>query len=90
VQPLRLKHLDLVDRYRQVLLASKSFQTVAVSAEIAERAAQLRAQQRLRTPDAIQIATAISAGAAAFLTNDARLVRTSAIEVLVMSELCGD
>ncbi|WP_225896572.1 type II toxin-antitoxin system VapC family toxin [Amazonocrinis nigriterrae] len=40
---------------------------------IAETAAQLRADSNLRTPDAIQIATAIRAGASFFVTNDARL-----------------
>jgi predicted nucleic acid-binding protein len=37
--------------------------TVPISLEIAEVAAQLRARQNLRTPDAIQIATAMGEGA---------------------------
>lgn len=58
-----------------------------VSVAIAERAAHLRAQYRLRTPDAIHIATAMIAGCDAFLTNDLNLKRVQEIRVLVLEEL---
>jgi predicted nucleic acid-binding protein len=58
-----------------------------VSVEIAEVAAQLRAAQNLRTPDAIQIATALREGATFFLTNDARLAAVQNLEVLVLGAL---
>ena len=37
--------------------------------------------------DAAQLATAISAGATSFLTNDARLARVRDVRVLVLAEL---
>ena len=77
----------MVERYREILLGSTGFDTLPVSAEIAEQAAQLRAAHRLRTPDAIPLATAIRAGATVFLTNDTRLARTAPLEVLVLAEL---
>ena len=52
--------------------------------ELAE-AADLRARFNLRTPDAIQVATAIIAGAQAFITNDARLKSVTEIPVLLIS-----
>jgi predicted nucleic acid-binding protein len=58
-----------------------------VSVEVAEVAAQLRATQNLRTPDAIQIATALRGGATFFLTNDARLAAVQSLQVLVLDTL---
>ena len=54
--------------------------------EAAERN-ELRARHNLRTPDAIQIATAIRSGASWFLTNDAELANLSEIPVLVLKQL---
>jgi len=56
---------------------------------IADRAASLRARYRLRTPDAIQIATALQTRVDAFLTNDRDLRRVEEVPVLLIDEL-GD
>lgn len=58
-----------------------------VDAAIAERAAALRARYTLRTPDALQIATALHAGCQGFLTNDTALRRVTDLRVLVLHEL---
>lgn len=73
VLPLRLGNVELAQRYRRVLLAAKSVTVTPVIEPIAELAAQLRAEHNIRTPDAIQLATAIHGGASHFLTNDAKL-----------------
>ncbi len=88
-RPLRERQLTLVDRYKEILLASTGFDTLPVSIEVAEQSARLRATYGLRTPDAIQPATAMNAGATVFLTNDIRFVRVSQLQVLVVSELRG-
>ena len=49
-------------------------------------AAELRANYSIKTPDAIQIATAIIHGANNFLTNDPALKRIDSINVLVLDE----
>ena len=90
VRPLREGRVDLVRQYREILLTSTGFDTVPVSSEIADHAAQLRAAHGLRTPDAIQLATAMSAGATAFLTNDTRLAKTARLEPLLLAELRDD
>ncbi len=41
----------------------------------------------VRTPDALQVATALAAGCAALLTNDARLQRVTELRVLVLDEI---
>jgi predicted nucleic acid-binding protein len=87
VHPIQQGDMQLSDEYRSLLLTSRDFQTLPIDADIAEQAASLRARYGLRTPDALQIATALAAGCAAFLTNDARLQRVSELRVLVLGEL---
>lgn len=87
VHPLRSGNAELAEQYRDIILDQENLAIVPVSVEIAETAAQLRATQNLRTPDAIQIATAIQGGATFFLTNDARLVIVPDLEVLVLDTL---
>jgi predicted nucleic acid-binding protein len=41
----------------------------------------------LRTPDALQIATALEAGCEAFLSNDAGLRRVTELRVLILDDL---
>ena len=74
-------------QYRQVLLNSNGLACVELSSDIAEAAARLRASYNLRTPDAIQLATAIKSGATAFLTNDSFFSSVQGMEILVLDRL---
>ncbi|MEB3282728.1 MAG: PIN domain-containing protein [Lyngbya sp.] len=47
----------------------------------------LRATYNLRTPDAIQIATALQEGATFFITNDTRLPEIQKLELLILDRL---
>lgn len=87
VHPLRAGNIELARQYRDILLDQENLLTLPVSPKIAEVAAQIRAAQNLRTPDAIQIATAIEVGATFFLTNDIRLSNVSNLKVLVLDDL---
>jgi predicted nucleic acid-binding protein len=87
VHPLREGATGLANQYRQILLDSTDIQCIPVTHEIASSAAQLRAEYNFRTPDAIQLSTAITAGATAFLTNDARLSNIPGITILVIDHL---
>ena len=87
VHPFRQKDVALAQQYRDILLNADGLTTVAVSEEIAEEAAMLRAEYNIRTPDAIQMATAIHEGASYFLTNDSRLASLTTLQVLVLDEL---
>ena len=84
--PLREKRNDLVQTYSHALLDAKNLSTIEVNVAIARKSTELRAAYGLRTPDAIQLATGIVAGATAFITNDVRLKKVSDIMVLVISE----
>jgi len=69
VHPLRQGNTLLAQEYREILLNQESLTVVELTPDIAETAAQLRATYNLRSPDAIQMATAIREGASFFLTN---------------------
>jgi predicted nucleic acid-binding protein len=86
VHPLRSNNRELATEYRDILLNSK-LTILEVSNAIAEQAAQLRATHIIRTPDAIQISAALSAGASHFLTNDIRLPEISSIQILSLDAL---
>ena len=85
VKPLQLGQTDKARIFRELL--AEYVEIVPVTYEIAELAAQLRADHNFRTPDAIQIATAINRQADTFLTNDIRLSRLKQPEILVLSDL---
>jgi predicted nucleic acid-binding protein len=87
VHPIRHANLPLARQYSEILLKSAHLRTIAVSPEIAADAAELRATGRLRTPDAIQLATARSAGAGGFLTNDAGLAAPHGMQLILLDDL---
>ncbi len=87
VQPLRSHKTTLIDEYRDILLQMPNLTSFDVNPAIAEEASRLRANYRLRTPDAIQIATALHGGASFFLTNDARLPQIQPLKLLILDEL---
>jgi predicted nucleic acid-binding protein len=73
VHPLRHGNQALAARYFHILTTSRNLAVLPVSDAIASEAAAMRAKHGFRTPDAIQIATGLIAGAKSFLTNDADL-----------------
>lgn len=87
VHPLRQGNAELAQTYRDMLLNTAGFTTILLSQDIAEEAARLRAAHNLRTPDSIQLATAIHAGASAFLTNDMGMPSIPGITLLVLDNL---
>ncbi|MCV3213979.1 PIN domain-containing protein [Plectonema radiosum NIES-515] len=87
VYPLRQGNTTLAQQYRDILFNSQGLTTIEVVPNIAETAAQLRADYNLKTPDAIQMATAINEGASFFLTNDGRLPSLPELSVLVLDQL---
>lgn len=53
---------------------------------VATKASDLRAADRIKSPDAIQLATAILYGATAFITNDKIFKRVQGVEVLILDK----
>lgn len=74
----------LVRRYVSLFTESSGVLVLDIDIDIARRAAGLRARYGVRTADAIHLATALVAGASAFVTTDRRLARVKEIEVRVL------
>lgn len=86
VLPLREGKHKTAAQYKAVLLDSAGLTTLEITHDISELAAGLRAKHGLRTPDALQLATALTAKADYFLTNDAALKKVHGIKVLLLDD----
>ena len=87
VIPIRQGNTDLVRQYRNLLFKTKGLKTIYLDQKIAEEAARLRAFHNVRTPDSIQVATAITMEATFFLTNDKRLPSLPNLKILMLDDL---
>jgi predicted nucleic acid-binding protein len=87
VHPYQHGNQTLAREYSDILLHARNVGALPVSPEIAADAARLRALHGIRAPDAIQLATAQSRHATAFLTNDEGLEKVSGLHVLVLKQL---
>ena len=87
VHPLKHDDEPLAQKYNDILLSSPNIETIPVTPATAQTAAELRAQQNLKTPDAIHLATAINHHAAAFLTNDRDFGTVASLEVIKVRDL---
>jgi predicted nucleic acid-binding protein len=87
VQPCREPGAPRVDEFYALLARYPNFDWIAPDLEIADIAARIRAAHRLRTPDALQAATALRAQATGLATNDPVFERVQAFETLVLDRL---
>lgn len=87
VKPMREKNHTLVDHYRTVLLGTLGLTCIPIVRPILERAAQIRATHRLRSPDAIHAATALEQQCALFVTNDSEFQKVTGLPVVSLHDL---
>jgi len=87
VRPLQIGRQDVADEYELLLDHFPNLELAPVTREILLLAAGLRARHRLRTPDAIQVATAIQWGATLAITNDEAWRTLPMIETIIISDL---
>ena len=87
VQPYRRKDFALAARYMVLFRNFPHLSIIPMTDDVAERAAFLRAHYNLKTPDAIQVATAFVSGCHAFLTNDETLASIEGINIVVLERL---
>jgi predicted nucleic acid-binding protein len=73
VQPIRLLKPEIANAYLKILTSSSNLEIVDLTINISKKAAELRAKYNIKTPDAIQMATAIESQSDFFLTNDIQL-----------------
>jgi predicted nucleic acid-binding protein len=84
-KPFADKNFSLADEIKFTL---KSFSSLVASIDekLGEAAALIRARYTIRLPDALQVAAAVQGEASLFLTNDKRVKKVDALEVLVLAD----
>ncbi|NWF92144.1 MAG: PIN domain-containing protein [Syntrophaceae bacterium] len=87
IQPYRLKNFTLAAQYMALFRNFPHLSVIPVTDDIAERAALLRANRNLKTPDALQLATALISGSSFFLTNDENLSSIHDINVIILDRI---
>jgi predicted nucleic acid-binding protein len=87
VQPYRDGDERRVDQFYALLSTYPNLEWIAPDLLIADSAARIRAAHRLRTPDALQAATAIRAGATTLISNDPAFGRVETFETMVLDHL---
>ena len=85
VVPSRAGNAALAERYEAVLTRGRGIRMIDLSRDHLRRAAQIRASTGVATPDALQLAAALTARCAAFVTNDRRLPSSPDLKVLQLS-----
>ncbi len=86
VPSYRDKDEHRVDAFYGLLSTYPNLQWIAPDLETADLAAKLRAGYRLRTPDALQAATALRAQATGLITNDPIFARIGELEAAVLDQ----
>jgi predicted nucleic acid-binding protein len=85
VIPYRSGDQVLAGRYEALLTMSRGVRIADISRDILRAAAQLRAATRVKTPDSLQLVSALAAGCTTFLTNDRDLPRITGLRVLQLA-----
>lgn len=81
VVPLRTGNMVIARQYERLLTRSR-LRLVEIDFALIRAAAHVRAATRLKTPDAIQVASALSAGCEVFVTNDDRIAPMPGLRIL--------
>ena len=85
--PVRQGKAQLVRKYRDFLTNSENISLFPLDLNIADQAVELRAQHHFKTPDAIQLGTAVACGADYIITNDKEWQRVEEIQIVMVGDL---
>jgi predicted nucleic acid-binding protein len=88
VVPYRAGNRALAERYEALLTRSRGIRIIGLSLDQLRAAAQLRAATNVKTPDAVQLVAALTAGCATFVTNDRRIPGIPGTRILQLSDYC--
>jgi predicted nucleic acid-binding protein len=86
VVPMRAGNLPLAEQYESILGNSRGLRLIDIDRPLVRLAAQIRALEGLKTPDALQIAAALRAGCTTFLTNDRKIPAIGGLRVLQLRD----
>ena len=85
VVPYRAGNRSLAQRYEALLTRGRGIRLIDLSYDQLRAAAQLRGATGVKTPDALQLIAAISAGCSTFLTNDRRLPAIPGLRIVELN-----
>lgn len=90
VVPYRAGDRRLAQEYEAILTNSRGLRLVDLERPLLRLAAELRAATEVKTPDALQLAAALSSGCTTFLTNDRRLPDLPGLSVLQLRDYLAE
>ncbi|MFV2055695.1 MAG: type II toxin-antitoxin system VapC family toxin [Thiohalomonadales bacterium] len=82
VIPFRSKNPTLAEHYETILTQSRGLRLIELTLPVLRIAAQIRGSTRIKTPDAIQLAAAITSNCTCFLTNDRDFIEMGQIKII--------
>ena len=85
-KPFADKNFSLADEIKFTLKSFSSLSVASIDEKLGKAAALIRARYTIRLPDALQVAAAVQGEASLFLTNDKRVKKVDALEVLVLAD----
>ena len=86
VKPKTEGLLQVARDYEYYLTTFPNLTFYEMGLDVARQASDLRSADRIKAPDAIQVATAILCGASAFLTNDKIFERVKGVDILILDK----
>ena len=87
VKPKVEELLEVARDYEYYLTTFPNLTLFPFELEITRKASDLRAVSRFKTPDAIQLSTALHHGATGFLTNDRMFEKVSVLEIAILDKV---
>jgi len=87
VMPFRERRYELARQYENILIHAENVDIYEMNIQIAKKTAQLRSRYSIKTPDAIQLATALYCSVDFFLTNDLKLKSINELNIITLDEL---
>ncbi len=89
VQPFKTNATEAVSLYRTFLEDSGCFDLLQIHKEVLVQAAYITAETKMKLPDAIHVATAITTNCNLFLTNDKNIRTPRNMEIVLLSDYLG-
>lgn len=86
IAPLKSGDTTLVNTYEQLFQQAQT-RLLPITHDILREAARLRATTKLKTPDALHLATAQQTGCVLFVTNDAGFRGWASLPVVILDDL---
>jgi predicted nucleic acid-binding protein len=88
VKPLSMGRNDIARKYEALLMNFPNLEVVDLGRDVIRQAARLRADYRLRPPDALQVSACLLGGAQVFITNDRQIDRIrEKLDIVMLDDL---